>query len=159
LPASVSAVTTTTTKAGTGTSGVAKGTSETIVTSTSPSPLVDPGLVYYDNNPVVGGSGDHTVHFIQWITVRGGLQYYLPGLDGKMWVSGNVSYITSPNDSQFGLSASSTLKYMEWFDVNLMGDLTPAVRLGIEYANYSQHYNDGILAVDHRVQGSAFYIF
>ncbi len=99
------------------------------------------------------------MHFIQWVTARVGLQYYFPGLDGKMWISGNYSYIGTPNSGQFGLSTSSTLRYMNWFDVNLMGDLTPAIRLGVEYANYSQRYNDEILAVDHRVQGAAFYIF
>jgi len=157
LPATISAVTTTTNKAGAGTSGVAAGTPETVVTSTTPAPLVDPGLVYYDNNPTA--TGNHTVHFIQWMTIRGGLQYYLPGLDGKLWLSANVAYVASNNDAQFGINPATTLKYMDWFDVNLMGDITPAVRLGLEYANYSQHYNDGIIAVDHRVQGSAFYIF
>jgi hypothetical protein len=130
-----------------------------LVTSTSPSADVDQGLVYYDQNAQANGTGDHTVHFIQWVTVRGSLQYYFPGLDGRMWLSANVAYLTSPNDGQFGLSQSSTVKYMEWVDVDLMGDITPAVRLGIAYDNYSQHYNDGILAVDHRVEGAAFYMF
>jgi hypothetical protein len=157
LPSTISAVTTTTNAAGKGAAGVASGTPETIVTTTTPAPLVDPGLVYYDQFPTA--SGDHTVHFIQWMTIRGGIQYYLPGLDGNMWVSANVAYVASNNDAQFGINPATTLKYMDWFDVNLMGNVTPAVRLGIEYANYSQHYNDEILAVDHRVQGSAFYIF
>ena len=112
---------------------------------------IDPGLVYYDKTG--------NVHFIDWQSIRVGLQYYLPGLDGKMWISANFSNVSSDNTSQFGLNATKTLKYIDWVDVNLMGDLTPAIRLGVEYANYSQRYNDETLAVDHRVQGSAFYIF
>jgi hypothetical protein len=112
---------------------------------------IDPGLVEYGVN---GG-----VHFIQWQTIRAGIQYYLPGLDGKLWISANYSNVSSANSGQFGLSAKATLKFMDWVDVNLMGDLTPAIRLGVEYANYTQRYNDETLAVDHRVQGAAFYIF
>jgi hypothetical protein len=112
---------------------------------------IDPGFAVYD---AMG-----TVHFIQWQTIRAGIQYYFPGVDGKMWLSANYSNVSSNNSGQFGLTTSKTLKMMNWFDVNLMGDLTPAIRLGIEYANYMQTYNDESKAMDHRVQGSAFYIF
>ncbi len=112
---------------------------------------IDPGLAVYDTAGAV--------HFIQWQTIRAGLQYYFAGLDGKMWFSANYSNVSSNNSGQFGLTASKTLKSMNWVDANLMGDLTPAIRLGIEYAAYLQTYNDETTATDHRVQGSAFYIF
>jgi hypothetical protein len=114
-------------------------------------PQVDPGMVVYDANG--------TLHAIQWQVYRAGLQYYLPGLDGKMWISGNYSRTKSPNASNYGAAPSSTLDHLDWFDANVMGDLTPAVRLGIEYANYNTTYADGIHAINHRVFASAFYIF
>ena len=42
------------------------------------------------------------------------------------------------------LVAPATIRdAMNFFDVNLMGDLTPAVRLGIEFAYYADRYMDG----------------
>jgi hypothetical protein len=37
--------------------------------------------------------------------------------------------------------------------------LTPAVRLGLEYAYFSQRYVDNVNATNHRVQFSAWYPF
>jgi len=111
---------------------------------------IDPGMVVYGS--------DGILHAVQWTTYRVGAQYYFPGLDGKMWISGNYSRTSSSNASTFG-NANATLDHVDWFDVNLMGDLTPAVRLGIEYANYNTSYADGIHALNHRIYTSAFYIF
>jgi hypothetical protein len=123
-------------------------------------PAVTPAQVYADIDPGLVEYGVHGgVSFIQWQTIRAGLQYYFPGLDGKMWLSANWSNVSSGNTSQFGLVAAKTLKFMNWADVNIMGDLTPSIRLGVEYAAYLQTYNDETTATDHRVQGSAFYIF
>jgi hypothetical protein len=127
--------------------------------ATAVAPAVMAPQVYADIDPGLVEYGNGTIHFIQWQTIRAGIQYYFPGLDGKMWISANYSNVSSANSGQFGLAAKSTLKFMDWVDVNLFGDLTPAIRLGVEYANYTQRYNDETLAVDHRVQGAAFYIF
>ncbi len=113
-------------------------------------PQIDPGIVTYD--------ATGTLRFIQWTTYRIGAQYYLPGIDGKMWLSANYSHMGSANAKDYG-AATSVLSSLDWFDLNVMGDLTPAVRLGLEYANYNTEYADGIHAIDHRVQGSAFFIF
>ena len=113
-------------------------------------PHIDPGIAVYD---ALGN-----LHFIQWTTFRGGLQYYLPGLDGKMWVSANYSRVQTANAQRLGALAA-TLSSLDWFDFNVMGDITPAVRVGVEYANYNTFYGDAVHAIDHRVQGSAFYIF
>ncbi len=113
-------------------------------------PQIDPGFVSYDANG--------NLHVIQWTVYRVGGQYYLPGLDGKLWISGNYSYTKSNNARNFG-AAASTLAHLVWYDVNVMGDVTPAVRLGIEYAKYRTTYVDNMRASDDRVEGSAFYIF
>jgi hypothetical protein len=115
-------------------------------------PLMDPGYVTFDKNG--------NLQAIKWVTYRIGAQYYLPAVDGKIWVSANYSYVKSPNAQNFYfVKAPGTLDHLEWFDVNLMGDVTPALRLGIEYANYSTSYADGVVANDHRVYASAFFIF
>jgi hypothetical protein len=126
-------------------------------------PDIDAGLVTVD------GKGNVTV--IQWRTIRGGLQYMLPGLDGRMWISGNYANVTSPNapglvtvtpatmTAKASTNAATIRDALNWFDVNVMGDLTPAVRLGIEYAYSADRYADGQTGVNHRAQASAFYVF
>ncbi len=115
-------------------------------------PDIDPGLVGYDANG--------QLHFLQWTAYRVGGQYTFPGLDGKMWISANYSHTQSANSYRFaGIKTAGTLWALDWFDVNLMGDITPAVRMGVEYANYNTAYVDGIHAINHRVQVGAFYIF
>lgn len=114
-------------------------------------PDVDPNLVVYGN--------DKSLHAVQLTVYRGGLQYYLPGLDGKMWISGNYSRTSSDNAKNGFGPKGTTLDHYDWFDFNVMGDITPAVRLGIEYANYKTTFDDGSTATDHRVYSSAFYIF
>ena len=51
------------------------------------------------------------------------------------------------------------LKASDWFDVNLFADVTPQVRVGLEYANFNDTYADGVHAINHRGQMSAFYLF
>jgi hypothetical protein len=97
------------------------------------------------------------LHAIQETTWRAGIQYYFPG-DGKLWVSGNYANLASDNAWRHG-PGSAVLGHLDWFDVNVMGDLTPSIRLGVEYANYNTMYADQIHAINHRLFGSAFYIF
>ena len=139
------------------------GSASTAVSTTAYNPQIDPGFVTVD------AKGNVTV--IQWQTIRGGLQYYLPGLDGKMWISGNYANVSSPNAPGLVTTTTATAKApatsnantirnaLNWFDVCVMGDITPAVRLGIEYAYSADKYADSQIGVNHRVQGSAFYIF
>jgi hypothetical protein len=139
-----------------------------VATPTVYNPQIDTGIVTI--NPMT-----QAVSFIEWRTIRGGLQYYFPGMDGKMWLSGNYANVSSPNAGAFftttttpamGMTPAKTtttkgtlLSTLNFFDVNLMGDVTPAVRLGVEYAYYTDKYADGVSAPNHRVQGSAYYIF
>jgi hypothetical protein len=113
-------------------------------------PDVDPGLVVYD------GSG--VLHLINWQSTMVGLQYYLPRLDGRMWVSANYSHLSSNNAKLHG-APNKTRDHEDWADANLFGDITPAVRLGVEYAWFRDVYADGNAPVNHRIQLSAFYLF
>jgi hypothetical protein len=138
------------------------------VLGTNPPPTypqdIDNGLVVFDQNA--------TMHPIQWTSFLLGLQYYLPGLDGKAWVSGNYSHMESGNTVQFSrtdfltnpaqinfVSATGVLASRDWFDVNLFADVASGVRVGAEYANFNDKYVDGIHAINHRVQLSGFFMF
>jgi hypothetical protein len=122
---------------------------------TAYSPNIDPGIVTFD----YAGK----LHGIQWTAWLFGAQYYLPGVDGKIFISGNYSHMQSANSHYYTVgtlgSPASVVAASDWFDVNLFGDLAPSTRFGIEYANYNTMYVDGVHAINHRVQFSGFFMF
>jgi hypothetical protein len=126
---------------------------------------IDNGMVVFDT------SGN--LHAIQWTTFIVGLQYYLPAVQGKLWVAANysrqvsnntqdfvapVGYVPNPNMSNYA-PAESVRHSLDWFDVNVFSQLTPAFRIGVEYANFNDFYVDGTHAINHRVQASGFLVF
>jgi hypothetical protein len=135
------------------------------------SPDIDPGIVTYDY------SGK--LHGIQWTTYLFGAQYYLPGVDGRVFISGNYAHAESANSHYYtfitnsgtkppfgcisGVTRTATscgvMAAEDWFDVNLFVDPVPATRFGLEYANTKTTYVDGIHAINHRIQFSGFFIF
>ncbi len=127
-------------------------------------PDLDPGIAMY--NYVTGRA-----EAVQWTTVDAGLQYYLPGLDGRLFVASNVVHAGSANSGDFlGIAANAKpaavttaqgkiRKEETMVDAAILGDPYPGVRFGLEYAHYADTYLDGVTAVNHRVQFSAFYIF
>jgi len=132
--------------------------------STTPyNPQLDAGLVTVD------AKGNATV--IQWQTLRAGLQYTLPGLDGRFWIAANYANVTSPNAprliTQIGATATARAttnapairNVLNWFNVYFMSELTPAVRLGFAYAYSNDKYLDGQSGTNHRLEGSAYYVF
>jgi len=119
-------------------------------------PNVDPGLAVF--------TADGIAHLVRWQTFIVGAQYTIAGLDGRMWISANYSRSVSDNASTLGTPGK--LRAGEDFaDFNVFGDITPQVRLGAEYAYFSDHYAGAdvktapVDAVNHRVQVSAFFIF
>jgi hypothetical protein len=114
-------------------------------------PDIDNGIVTYD-------TGTGKLHGIQWTSYLLGAQYYLPGVDGRVWVSGNYSHMSSANSHYYG-AAAATLSVEDWFDVNLFFAPTPALRIGVEYANFNNQYVDGQHAINHRGQLSGFFVF
>jgi hypothetical protein len=114
---------------------------------------IDNGLVIYD---AMGRA-----RLIQWQTFNVGIQYYLPINNGKVWVAGAYSRGTSNNTAIVGTAAvqGATRKSLDWADANVFWDVVAGLRLGVEYSWTRDTYNDGIEATNHRIQGSAFYIF
>jgi hypothetical protein len=109
---------------------------------------IDNGIVTYDSGGVL--------HSIDWQTYMFGAQFYLPGR--KIWVSGNYSHATSDNNWKYG-NPTATIDSYDWFDANLFFEPTPALRFGIEYANFNTMYSDGQHAINHRGQLSGFFVF
>lgn len=113
-------------------------------------PNIDNGTVTYD-----AGGG---LHGIQWTTYLFGGQYYFPGLDGKLFLTGNYSHMESANSHYYG-APTKTMAAEDWFDVNLFVDPVPALRIGLEYANFNTMTVDGVHSINHRIQFSGFYLF
>jgi hypothetical protein len=115
-------------------------------------PDIDSGIVTYDS------AGK--LHGIQWTGYLIGAQYYLPGVDGNLWISGNYSHMSSNNSRDYANPpGTGTLSVEDWFDVNLFVVPAPALRIGVEYANFNNQYVDGKHAINHRGQLSGFFVF
>ena len=113
---------------------------------------IDPGIAVYDNT---GG-----VHLIQWTSYLVGVQYTIPGLEGKTWLALNYSRIQSANLGRFYSGVGKVLASEDFYDANLFQDVGAAVRLGLEYAMFDDLYaNSDVHARNNRVQFSAWYIF
>jgi hypothetical protein len=121
-------------------------------TMTAFTPNIDNGIVAYDTGSPAN------LHGIQWTTYLFGAQYYPPGLDGKFFFSGNYSHIESANTGYYG-APKVAVKAEDWFDFNLSVDPAPAVRFGLEYANFNTMTLDGHHSINHRLQLSGYYIF
>jgi hypothetical protein len=94
---------------------------------------------------------------IDWQTFILSAQFYLPP-EGKIWIAGSYSNSLSDNIGEFGKS-TAVFFHEIWWDVNVFAEVTPSVRLGLEYANFNQTYGNGVQAPDQRGQFSAWYIF
>ncbi|HUB09505.1 MAG TPA: hypothetical protein VMB50_21050 [Myxococcales bacterium] len=111
---------------------------------------IDPGLAGWSTTT-------NTVQTIDWQTFMLSAQLYLPP-DGKLWLAGSYSNSLSDNIGQFG-GPTKVFFHEIWWDANLFADVTPAVRLGFEFASFQETYGNGAQAQNLRGQLSAFYIF
>jgi len=91
-----------------------------------------------------------------------GAQYYFPGVDGKIFVTGNYSHVQLGDSLRSLATAAQATSWgsaLDWFDANLFFDPFNATRFGLEYANFNTQYVDGAHAINHRIQFSGFFIF
>lgn len=111
------------------------------------------------DNGIATYSSKGELEFIQWTSYLVGLQYYLPGLDGRLWVSGNFSHMESSNTPTLYKASAKVRGAEDFWDANLIGDVTPAFRVGLEYAQFIDHYVDGNSPLNQRVQLSGFFLY
>jgi len=117
---------------------------------------IDTGIVTYD-------TAGH-LHGIQWTSYLFGGQYYLPELEGNVWIAGNYSHVESNNIATYagtGGNAAKTAVFdaYDFFDAMLWVKPVPSVQFGFEYANFNTKYVDGQHAINHRFQLSGFFIY
>jgi hypothetical protein len=125
------------------------------IPGTTYTPDIDPGIVTYDQR---GG-----LHAIEWTTYLVGAELYLPPRS-RWWISGNYGHLESANSHYYtfgtcGTGPCGVLFAEDWFDANLSSDLTPSIRVGVEYANFNDTYVNGLKAINHRGQLSGFFLF
>jgi Gram-negative porin len=116
----------------------------------APTANLDAGLATYD------AAGN--LHTIDWNMFVVDLQYFLPPA-GNVWVSANFSQMESGNILDFGAAPGSVFTKEQWWDVNLFWNVTPALRLGAEYASFKQTMGDDTTRENMRFQFSGFYLF
>lgn len=110
---------------------------------------IDNGIAVYDM--------DGTLHLIEWTTGLASLQWYLPVLEGRLWVTAVYSRSVSPNTAQWaGPNARKTLDYASGA---LFADVLPSVRLGLEYAVAIDRSVADVTSTNHRVNFAAYYMF
>jgi hypothetical protein len=97
---------------------------------------VDPGLVTFDRNL--------DLKTINWQAFVGGLQYYLPIDNGRLWIAGIYSRVWSNNIKELTPSASwgGIFTRMEYFDANVAFDITPAIVMGLSFQRVKQTFGD-----------------
>ncbi len=140
-----------------------------VVETSTPTPYpqdIDNGMVIYDLNG--------NLHAIQLTTLVVGAQYYLPGLKGRVWLSGNFARTQSSNIASFTrnpvtqptdnampqyVSNATVVSSENFFDGNIFWDVVAGARLGFEYANFNDQYVDGVHAMNNCFQFSGFFIF
>ena len=110
---------------------------------------IDNGIAVYD----AAGA----LHLIEWTTGLASLQYYLPVLEGRIWLSAMYSRSVSPNTKQFG--GANSRKQLDYASGAIFGDVLPSVRLGLEYAVMIDHSVSDVIATNHRVNFAAYYLF
>ncbi len=99
-------------------------------------PNIDSGIVTFD--------ADGNLKTIDWRALVVGLQYYLPGAGGRVWVSANYSQLKSANILSLTPenSRGAVFYYQDYVDGNAYAALTPAVQLGLSYQYTHQVFGD-----------------
>lgn len=111
---------------------------------------IDNGIASYDS--------DGVLRFIKWTTAVVGLQYYLPGLDRKVWVSGLYSHVESPNAKSYS-PKTRTRDDLDWFAVQAFWDIGMGLRVGAAYERTDDHYADDVRATNHRAIANGYFLF
>jgi hypothetical protein len=107
-------------------------------------PNIDSGIVTFD--------GDGHLRTCDWQGYVVGLQYYLPILDGRVWISGIHSAIKSDNIVEITPIPGRGGVYSKslYFDGSLFVALTDAIQMGFSFQNVRQTLGDGVKTQNYR---------
>lgn len=110
---------------------------------------IDNGIAVYDM--------DGTLHLIDWTTGLASLQWHLPVLEGRLWVTAVYSRSVSPNTAQW--AGPNARKSLDYASGALFADVLPSVRLGLEYAVAIDRSVADVTSTNHRIDFAAYYLF
>ncbi len=110
---------------------------------------IDNGIAVYDAS---GG-----LHVIDWTTGLASLQYYLPFLEGRVWLSAMYSRSVSKATASWG--GSRARKSLDYASGAVFADVLPSVRLGLEYAVAIDHSVDDVVSTNHRGNLAVYFLF
>lgn len=114
-------------------------------------PGVDPGMVTYDM--------DGELQSIDWLSTWVSLQYWIPPLEGKVWVSATYSHLESPNSDELGAAPAAVRSKLDFASGTLGYDPTPALRFVTGYSYFRDEYVDGEVGKNHRFGVTGFLMF
>jgi hypothetical protein len=110
----------------------------------------DAGLVAYNDKGVLLQP--------HWTTFLVGLEYYLPFVNGRVALFGNVSHSQLADAATFP-SPAKVRDHESFYDVGFFVDPTESLRFGIDYAHIDDVYADGVKAKNEAGQISGFFFF
>jgi hypothetical protein len=114
---------------------------------------IDSGIVTYDANG--------KLQTIDWQAFLVGAQYYLPVLQGRIWISGNYSELKSNNIVKLTPipARSSVYSKARYIDGNLFMGITEQLQVGYSFQFVEQTFGDGVKAKNYRNEGAVHFFF
>jgi hypothetical protein len=109
-------------------------------------PNIDPGIVTFD--------GDNRLRTCDWEGFVAGLQYYLPILDGRVWVSATHSQLRSDNIVEITPAAGrgGIYDHAWYYDGSLFVAITDAIQMGVALQRIDQRLGDGVKTQNYRTE-------
>ncbi|HEX3479873.1 MAG TPA: hypothetical protein VHT91_32860 [Kofleriaceae bacterium] len=113
---------------------------------------VDPGIIQYDT---MGN-----LRAINWQTLVVGAQYFVPP-SGRISIGANYTLGKSDNitDGLTGNALAGVFKESQYFEAVVIGDLTPAVRIGAAWQRTQQTRGDEAVSKNNRLELSVYFFF
>jgi hypothetical protein len=113
---------------------------------------IDPGIVQYDT---MGN-----LRAINWQTFMVGAQYFLPPT-GRIAIGANYTQGNSDNitDGLTGGALAGVFKQSQFFEAVVIGDLTPAVRIGAAWQRIAQTRGDEAVSKNNRLELAVYFFF
>lgn len=112
---------------------------------------IDPGLAVYDAAGTL-----HTVQTQSWF-VNG--EYYVPGCDGRLAVFAGYYRLDVKNLGDFTTNPAVARKNVSMMEAGAFVDATQSIRIGADFAQIRDQYQDGVIARNWAVQSSMFFFF
>lgn len=113
-------------------------------------PQIDPGLAVYN----VSGE----MRLPTWLTCVVGAEYYLPVGNGRVALFANYTRAQLMDANQYA-NPAKVRDTESFYNAGLVGDLSEAVRFGLDYAYIDDQYADGVHATNHAIQATGFLFF